>query len=145
MNEVDGISIEKLTIGSIVFTTLGAIVGAWIRARFGSTRVTPQPLGVTIAPEAATKADIAGLSEKLDRLDGRLSREISECARRSECDLRCKATDKCIVDIYEKVNENREHTSVMRGKLSELGAQVKSVDKKLDIIISKGEKVWASR
>ncbi len=42
--EVDGIN---LAIGGGAVTAIAGVVGAWIKARFGKTRVEPTPLPVT--------------------------------------------------------------------------------------------------
>lgn len=41
-----GISITGLTIGGAALTAIGGMVGAWLRARYGRTEITPQPLPV---------------------------------------------------------------------------------------------------
>jgi len=125
--------------GAMLTQIINAAVG-WVKARNQKTEATiaGQPVSVTLAPEAATKADIDGLSRKLDAMDGRLTREIELCAKRSECAIRCKAADDCIKDIYEKVNGVRDQGSEMRGLITSMGRQVDSMDKKLDIIMTKG-------
>ena len=45
-----GISVTGLTIGGAALTTIGGLVGAWLKARHGRTEITPQPLEVREAP-----------------------------------------------------------------------------------------------
>jgi hypothetical protein len=42
----DGITITGLAISGTALTALGGIVGSWLRARYGRTEITPQPLEV---------------------------------------------------------------------------------------------------
>ena len=47
-----GITLTGLTIGGAALTTLGGLVGAWIKARYARTTNIPQPLDVRPSPEA---------------------------------------------------------------------------------------------
>lgn len=42
----EGISLTGLTIGGTALTTIGGIVGAWLKTRYARTEITPQPLAV---------------------------------------------------------------------------------------------------
>lgn len=41
-----GISITGLAISGTALTAIGGMIGAWLRARYGRTEITPQPLEV---------------------------------------------------------------------------------------------------
>jgi hypothetical protein len=41
-----GISITGLTIGGAALTTVGGLIGAWLKARHSRMEITPQPLEV---------------------------------------------------------------------------------------------------
>jgi len=41
-----GISLTGLTIGGTALTAIGGMIGAWIRARYARTEISPQPLEV---------------------------------------------------------------------------------------------------
>ncbi len=52
-----GISVTGLTIGGAALTTIGGLVGAWIKSRANSRRIEPQPLEIRTSPDYAIKRE----------------------------------------------------------------------------------------
>jgi len=71
--EDSGISITGLTIGGAALTALGGMVGAWLRARYGRTEITPQPLEVRDATNRALQEHMADNRSDHSNLFSRIS------------------------------------------------------------------------
>ena len=73
--EVDGIN---LVMGGTAVTTLAGLAGAWIRARYGRTKVEPDPLNFRRVPEYVTRTEFEKHVEDNEKdhenLFGRLNR-----------------------------------------------------------------------
>ena len=76
----DGISITGLTIGGAALTTIGGLVGAWLRARHGRTEITPQPLKVRDATNRAlsdhmqdNRSDHSNIFSRLSSVEQRVA------------------------------------------------------------------------
>jgi hypothetical protein len=88
--EVDGIN---LAISSAALTALAGVAGAWIKARYGRTKVEPTPLPVDVADKFVTcdqcKAHREALAKRVD----------------AQLELFSKVSDK--LDLIEAHNEDR--------------------------------------
>ena len=71
-----GISVTGLTIGGAALTTLGGLVGAWLKARHGRTEITPQPLEVREAPAYVRCEDCIRRHAEVDKRHGELEQEV---------------------------------------------------------------------
>ena len=71
-----GISVTGLTIGGAALTTIGGLVGAWLRARHGRTEITPQPLEVREAPAYVRCEDCIRRHAEVDKRHGDLEQEV---------------------------------------------------------------------
>lgn len=71
-----GISVTGLTIGGAALTTLGGLVGAWLKARHGRTEITPQPLEVREAPAYVRCEDCIRRHAEVDKRHGDLEQEV---------------------------------------------------------------------
>lgn len=61
-----GISLTGLTIGGAALTTIGGLIGAWIKARYARTTQIPQPLDVRQSPEVYNPTLCSERHRKLD-------------------------------------------------------------------------------
>lgn len=88
--EVDGVN---LAISSAAVTALAGLAGAWIKARYGRTKVEPTPLPVDVADKFVTceqcKAHREALAKRVD----------------AQLELFSKVSDK--LDLIEAHNEDR--------------------------------------
>ena len=71
-----GISVTGLTIGGAALTTIGGLVGAWLKARHGRTEITPQPLEVREAPAYVRCEDCIRRHAEVDKRHGELEQEV---------------------------------------------------------------------
>ena len=71
-----GISVTGLTIGGAALTTLGGLVGAWLKARHSRTEITPQPLVVREAPAYVRCEDCIRRHAEVDKRHGDLEQEV---------------------------------------------------------------------
>lgn len=105
----DGISLTGLTIGGTALTTIGAIVGAYWKARYGRTEIHPQPLDVrtverptppslceerhrqlngqmecifsAIATTRTTAGKVEAIEKRVESMDGKLDVIVGEWAK----------------------------------------------------------------
>lgn len=88
--EVDGIN---LAISSAALTALAGVAGAWIKARYGRTKVEPTPLPVDVADKFVTCEQCKAHRDHIEkRVDAQL-------------ELFSKVSDK--LDLIEAHNEDR--------------------------------------
>lgn len=106
----DGISLTGLTIGGAALTAIGGMVGAWVKARFGRTEITPQPLEVRAAPGT--------VSEKV-------------------CDDVRSANQADHGNIFARLSLHDREIAELKAQRVELDARLKSMDVKLDILIKR--------
>ena len=71
-----GISVTGLTIGGAALTTLGGLVGAWLRARHGRTEITPQPLVVRAETPSRSCEDCIRIHQEVERRHDDLVAEV---------------------------------------------------------------------
>lgn len=71
-----GISVTGLTIGGAALTTIGGLVGAWLKARHSRTEITPQPLEVRESPAYVRCEDCIERHRVLDKRHGDLEQEV---------------------------------------------------------------------
>ena len=71
-----GISVTGLTVGGAALTTIGGLVGAWLKARHGRTEITPQPLEVREAPAYVRCEDCIRRHAEVDKRHGDLEQEV---------------------------------------------------------------------
>ena len=95
--EVDGIN---LAISSAALTALAGLAGAWIKARYGRTKVSPDPLRV----------------EKLDKYVTRdeFARHVGENERAHE-------------NLFARLNRNDRETSEIKGMLSSIMDDLRTI------------------
>lgn len=72
----DGISITGLTIGGAALTTIGGLVGAYLKARHGRTEITPQPLEVRESERYVRCEDCIRRHAEVDKRHGDLEQEV---------------------------------------------------------------------
>ena len=72
--EVDGIN---LAIGGGAVTAIAGIAGAWIRARYGRTRVEPTPLPVEKLDKFVTRGEFNRHVEENERDHGNLFKRLA--------------------------------------------------------------------
>lgn len=70
-----GISVTGLTVGGAALTTLGGLVGAWLKARHGRTEITPQPLEVRESERYVRCEDCIRRHAEVDKRHGDLEQE----------------------------------------------------------------------
>ena len=101
--EVDGIN---LAIGGGAVTAIAGVVGAWIKARFGKTRVEPTPLPVTTekTPKYVT---------------------VQEFNKHCEDNMRDHE------NIFARLNANDKLTSRLEGLLEGIREDLKAIKNKL--------------
>lgn len=88
--EVDGVN---LAISSAAVTALAGLAGAWIKARYGRTKVEPTPLPVDVADKFVTCEQCKAHRDHIEkRVDAQL-------------ELFSKVSDK--LDLIEAHNEDR--------------------------------------
>ena len=75
-----GITLTGLTIGGAALTTIGGLVGAWLKARYGRTEITPQPLEVRDATNRAlsdhmqdNRSDHSNIFSRLSSVEQRVA------------------------------------------------------------------------
>lgn len=105
----DGISLTGLTIGGAALTAIGGMVGAWVRARYGRTEITPQPLEVKAVGNAK-------VPEKI-------------------CDERHSRIDNQVENLFHRVGALETEQASYDEALKGVRDTVKSMDGKLDILI----------
>jgi hypothetical protein len=88
--EVDGIN---LVMGGTAVTALSGIAGAWIKARYGRTKVDPTPLPVEVAQKYVSCEECKAHRERIER---RVDAQMEMFAR---------VSDK--LDLIEAHNEDR--------------------------------------
>lgn len=71
-----GISVTGLTIGGAALTTLGGLVGAWLKARHSRTEITPQPLEVRAVTPLRSCEDCIRIHQELERRHDDLVQEV---------------------------------------------------------------------
>lgn len=71
-----GISVTGLTIGGAALTTLGGLVGAWLKARHGRTEITPQPLVVRAETPSRSCEDCIRIHQEVERRHDDLVAEV---------------------------------------------------------------------
>ncbi len=106
-----GISITGLTIGGAALTAIGGMVGAWLKARYGRTTITPQPLEV---------------------------REVSAAYNHGLCESRHKLLEGQIVELFACSHAALREARETKGALDTLHTQIASLDRKLDALLSRG-------
>jgi hypothetical protein len=82
-----GISITGLTIGGAALTTVGGLIGAWLKARHSRMEITPQPLEV----REATRYSLAEDCQRFQDLNERAHENLF--ARMVQCERANSATD----------------------------------------------------
>ena len=99
--EVDGIN---LAVGGGAVTAIAGVVGAWIKARFGKTSVSPVPLPV----------------EKLDKYvtRGEFNQHVADNARDHE-------------NLFGRLNRNDRETSEIKGLLTGMRDDLSAIKQKL--------------
>lgn len=98
-----GITLTGLTIGGAALTTIGGLVGAYIKARHSRTQIEPQPLPVQPIPslceerhrkldgqidclfaainqQRATAGRVESIEKRVESMDGKLDIILSEWA-----------------------------------------------------------------
>jgi hypothetical protein len=103
-----GISITGLTISGVACTAIGGMVGAWIRARYGQTRITPQPLDV---------------------------RSVGQGVAEKTCDDRHRTLDNQVENLYARTIALEKEQATYAESLKSVRTAVTSMDGKLDILI----------
>jgi len=109
--EVDGIN---LAVGGGAVTAIAGVFGAWIKARFGKTSVSPVPLPVEKQKDFVTvqecnrkmcehKAEIAELRSQMNRNQESLMQKLDAMDDKSE--QRAKETFQRINPLAEKLGE----------------------------------------
>ena len=106
----EGISLTGLTIGGTALAALSGIVGAWIKARYGQTRISPQPLEVKGVPGLVT--------EKV-------------------CDDVRRANQADHGNIFARLSQHDREISELQAQRVETALRLESMDKKLDILIKR--------
>lgn len=71
-----GISVTGLTIGGAALTTLGGLVGAWLKARHSRTEITPQPLVVRAETPSRSCEDCIRIHQEVERRHDDLVAEV---------------------------------------------------------------------
>ena len=71
-----GISVTGLTIGGAALTTIGGLVGAWLKARHGRTEITPQPLVVRAETPSRSCEDCIRIHQEVERRHDDLVAEV---------------------------------------------------------------------
>lgn len=101
--EVDGVN---LAIGGGAVTAIAGVVGAWIKARFGKTRVEPTPLPVTTekTPKYVTVQEF--------------NKHVEDNARDHE-------------NIFARLNANDKLTSKLEGILEGIREDLSAIKNKL--------------
>ena len=101
--EVDGIN---LAIGGGAVTAIAGVVGAWIRARFGKTRVEPTPLPVTTerTPKYVTVQEF--------------NKHVEDNNRDHE-------------NLFGRMNRNDRETSELKGILTSMRDDLSAIKNKL--------------
>jgi hypothetical protein len=107
----DGISITGLTIGGAALTAIGGMVGSWIRAKYGMTRIHPQPLDVRNAPLLPIPKD--------------------------HCDERHHAIANETSNLFSRMSSAEQRIAAAEAALRTLDDRLKSMDTKLDTIIGR--------
>ena len=117
--EVDGVS---LTMGGAAVTAIAGVVGAYIKAKFGKTKI-PQPMGVD--GEIAKKPTYVSVQEcnrRMCEMDGRIDRvadgqqkildKLDEMDTRSE--RRAKETHDRIDPLVKEIAKNIGQVELMK-------------------------------
>jgi hypothetical protein len=99
--EVDGI---QLAVGGTAVTALAGIAGAWIKARYGKTRVDPDPLRVEPADKFVTRTEF--------------DRHVADNARDHE-------------NVFARLAANDKLTSKLEGILEGIRDDLKAIKDKL--------------
>jgi len=76
-----GISITGLTIGGAALTTVGGLIGAWLKARHSRMEITPQPLEVCASPRYSLAEDCRRYQESNERDHENLFARMTQCER----------------------------------------------------------------
>ena len=114
--EVDGVS---LTIGGGAVSAIAAVVGAWVKARFGRTRVSPVPLPVETQKDFVTvgdcKAKMCEMGARIDRVaDGqqKIIDKLDVMDTRSE--ERARETHARIDPLIKELSKNIGQVELMK-------------------------------
>ena len=129
-----------IVIGSGVAIKALDLAWGWIKARNQKTEITPQPLAVTLAPDAATKSDIKALADSIARMEQGLKAEIAAKVSAALCEAKHEPINEQIKDVYAKANTARLEATEVKGALGALTTQISSIDRKMDALLSKGTK-----
>ena len=103
--EVEGIN---LAIGGTAVTVIAGVVGAWIKARYGRTRIDPQPLGVE--GEIGKKPKYVTVQE--------FNRHVEDNTRDHE-------------NMFARMNANDKLTSKLEGILEGIREDLSAIKHKL--------------
>ena len=106
----EGISVTGLTIGGAALTAVGGIAGAWIKARFGATRIHPQPLEVS-AKERYTS--------------------------REECAKTHRAVDSCTANLFSRMSCAEQRIAAVEASQKAVEGQLSRMDNKLDVLLGR--------
>ncbi len=99
--EVDGIN---LAIGGGAVTAIAGVVGAWVRARYGRTKVEPDPLNVRKEDKYVTR--------------GEFNKHVEDNNRDHE-------------NMFARLNRSDRETSEVRGMLTGIRDDIKLIKDKL--------------
>lgn len=99
--EIDGIN---LAVGGTAVTALAGVAGAWIRARYGRTRVEPDPINVEKRDKYVTR--------------GEFNQHVADNARDHE-------------NLFARLNRNDRETSEIKGILAGMREDLSAIKNKL--------------
>lgn len=113
----EGISITGLTVGGAALTTIGGLVGAWLRARHGRTEITPQPLKVEQTEKYVTCAQCAEHRLGIDNRINQIAPQLSALSNKLD-EIDAKAETRSY-NLHRRLDPIVEQTASTRDRLND--------------------------
>ena len=110
--EIDGI---QLAMGGGAVTAIAGVLGAWIKARFGKTRIEPDPVNVNKLDTFVTRGEF------------NKHVELNEAAHKAIVDDNARDHE----SLFGRMSRNDRETSELKGILSGIREDLSAIKNKL--------------
>lgn len=110
--EIDGI---QLAMGGGAVTAIAGVLGAWIKARFGKTRIEPDPVNVNKLDKFVTRGEF------------NKHVELNEAAHKAIVDDNARDHE----SLFGRMSRNDRETSELKGILSGIREDLSAIKNKL--------------